>query len=189
MKKLIPVVTQDVRNNNVLMLAYADAEALRRTRKTGYMHYWSRSRNKYWKKGEESGHVQKVVSLHYDCDRDTILARVEQTGPACHRNTPTCFSSRLWKARGVIDDLARVFADRKRHPKKGSYTNALMKDPRRLHQKLIEEACELVMAARSRKKTRVAEEAADLLYHALLLLFTCGVPFEAVEAVLEGRRK
>ncbi len=187
--KLIPVVTQDVRTNNVLMLAYANREALRLTRKTGYMHYWSRSRNKLWKKGEESGHVQKVVSLHYDCDRDTILARVEQTGPACHRNTPTCFARRMWRARGVIDVLARGFADRRRAARKGSYTNALLADPRRLHQKMIEETCELVMASRSRKKARIAEEAADLLYHCLLLLFAAGVPFEAVEKVLEGRRK
>ena len=80
---LIPVIAQDARTNDVLMLAWTDAEALRRTKKTGYMHYWSRSRKKYWKKGVESGHVQKLVSLHYDCDKDTILARVIQEGPAC----------------------------------------------------------------------------------------------------------
>lgn len=187
--KLIPVIAQDARTNDVLMLAYADARALARTRKTGYMHYWSRSRGRLWKKGETSGHVQKLVSLHFDCDRDTLLARVEQTGPACHRGTPTCFARKPWRARGAIDDLARVFAERKRRPRKGSYTNALLADPARLREKLLEESCELVMAVRSRRKDRVAEEAADVLYHYLLLLFSAGVEFEAVERVLEARRR
>jgi phosphoribosyl-ATP pyrophosphohydrolase/phosphoribosyl-AMP cyclohydrolase len=187
--KLIPVIAQDARTNDVLMMAWADRRALERTRKTGYMHYWSRSRRKLWKKGEESGHVQKVVSLHYDCDRDTLLARVEQTGPACHKGTATCFTARPWRARGVIDELARVFDERKRRPRKGSYTNALLSDPARLREKVLEEACELAMAVRSRRKDRVAEEAADVLYHYLLLLFSAGVKFEAVEKVLESRRR
>lgn len=187
--KLIPVIAQDVRTNDVLMLAWADARALARTRKTGTMHYWSRSRNRLWKKGEESGHVQKVVSLHYDCDRDTLLARVEQTGPACHKGTATCFTNKPWRARGVIDELMGIFAERKRKPKKGSYTNALLKDPSRLREKLLEEACELAMAVRGKRKDRMAEEAADLLYHYLLLLFSAGVGFEAVEKVLEKRRR
>ncbi len=187
--KLIPVIAQDVRDNNVLMLAYANRESLRLTRKTGYMHYWSRSRNRLWKKGEESGHVQKVVSLHYDCDRDAILARVEQTGPACHRGTPTCFTRRPWRARGVIDELARVFEDRRKRPRRGSVTCALLADPGRLRAKLVEEACELAAATRSGRKSRVAEEAADLLYHLLLAVFACGVPFGMVEDVLQRRRR
>lgn len=187
--KLIPVIAQDVRTNDVLMLAYADARALRRTRRTGYMHYFSRSRDRLWKKGEKSGHVQKVVSLHYDCDRDTILARVEQTGPACHKGTPTCFTKRPWRARGIIDELWAVFADRKRRPKKGSYTNALLSDPGKLREKLLEEACELAMATKGKTKGRIAEEAADVLYHYLLLLFAAGVPFEEVENVLKKRRR
>lgn len=187
--KLIPVIAQDARTNDVLMLAWTDAEALRRTRKTGYMHYWSRSRGKYWKKGEESGHVQKVVSLHYDCDRDAILARVEQTGPACHKGSATCWTDRPWRARGAIDELAAVFAERKRRPKKGSYTNALLGDPAKLRRKLLEEACELAMAVRSRRKDRIAEEAADVLYHYLLLLFSAGVGFASVEDVLRARRR
>lgn len=188
-KSLIPVIAQDVRTNDVLMVAWADAEALRRSKKTGYMHYWSRSRGKYWRKGEESGHVQKLVSLHYDCDRDVILARVEQTGPACHRGTPTCFSRKPWRARGVIDELGSVFADRKRRPRKGSYTNALLDDPDRLREKLLEESCELAIATRGKRKERMAEEAADVLYHYLLLLFSAGVSFDDVERVLEARRR
>lgn len=187
--RLIPVIAQDARTNDVLMLAWADRRALARARKTGYMHYWSRSRGKLWKKGEKSGNVQKLLGLHYDCDRDTILARVEQKGPACHRGTPTCFSRKPWRALGVIGELAAVFAERKRRPRKGSYTNALLADPARLREKLLEEACELAMAVRSKRKDRIAEEAADVLYHYLLLLFSAGVPFDEVEKVLESRRK
>ncbi len=187
--KLIPVIAQDVRTNDVLMLAWTDAKALRRSRKTGFMHYWSRSRGKYWKKGEESGHVQKLVSLHYDCDRDAILARVEQTGPACHKGTATCWTARPWRARGALGELLSVFAERKKRPKKGSYTNRLLADPARLREKLLEEACELAMAVRSKNKGRIAEEAADLIYHYLLLLFSTGVTFDAVEGVLEARRR
>jgi phosphoribosyl-ATP pyrophosphohydrolase/phosphoribosyl-AMP cyclohydrolase len=188
-RKLVPVIAQDVRTNDVLMMAWADAEALRRSRRTGFMHYWSRSRGKYWKKGGESGHVQRLVGLHYDCDRDTILARVEQSGPACHTGKATCWTARPWRARGILDELLRVFADRKRRPKRGSYTNRLLSDPARLRGKLLEECCELAMAVRGGRKARIAQEAADLLYHFLLVLFAAGVSFEAVERVLEGRRK
>lgn len=187
--KLIPVIAQDARTNDVLMLAYANLEALRRTRRTGYMHYWSRSRHRLWKKGEQSGHVQKVVSLHYDCDRDAILARVIQEGPACHRGTPTCFGRKPWRARGILDELWRVFEDRRRKPRKGSLTNALLADPARLREKLLEETCELLMASRGRRKDRIAEEAADLLYFYLLLLFASGVSLAKVEEVLERRRR
>ena len=188
-KKLIPVIAQDARTNDVLMLAWADAEALRRSKKTGYMHYWSRSRGKYWKKGEESGHVQKLVGLYYDCDRDAILARVEQTGPACHKGTATCWTDRPWRTHPALDELLRVFADRKKKPKKGSYTNRLLSDEVKLRGKLIEEVCELIMATRAKRRKEIAEEAADVLYHFLLLLFTSGVDFKEVAAVLERRRR
>jgi phosphoribosyl-ATP pyrophosphohydrolase/phosphoribosyl-AMP cyclohydrolase len=187
--KLLPVIAQDARTNDVLMMAWADAEALRRSRRTGFMHYWSRSRGKYWKKGEESGHLQKLVSLHYDCDRDAILARVEQVGPACHTGSATCWTDRPWRVHPAIDELLRTFADRKRRPKKGSYTNRLLEDPRKLRRKLLEECCELIMAARAKRRKDVAEEAADVLYHYLLLLFSAGVDFREVARVLEARRK
>ncbi|HVR87545.1 MAG TPA: bifunctional phosphoribosyl-AMP cyclohydrolase/phosphoribosyl-ATP diphosphatase HisIE [Planctomycetota bacterium] len=186
---LLPVIAQDVRTNDVLMMAYMDAEALRRTKKTGYMHYWSRSRKKYWKKGEESGHVQKLVSLHFDCDRDTILARVVQTGPACHTGSATCWTKKPWRVHPAIDDLLATFAERKRKPKKGSYTNRLLADPSRLRQKLIEEVCELEMAVRAKRKKEIASEGADVLYHYLLLLFSSGVPFQDVADVLASRRR
>ncbi len=187
--KLLPVIAQDARTNDVLMLAWADAEALRRSRKTGFMHYWSRSRGKYWRKGEESGHVQKLVGLHYDCDRDAVLARVEQAGPACHKGTATCWTDRPWRVHPAVDALLRVFGERKRRPRKGSYTNRLLADPARLRGKLLEECCELLMAVRAGRRKAVAEEAADVLYHFLLVLFAAGVPFGEVAAVLERRRK
>jgi phosphoribosyl-ATP pyrophosphohydrolase/phosphoribosyl-AMP cyclohydrolase len=186
---LIPVVTQDVKTNNVLMLAYVNKLALRMTKKTGFMHYWSRSRNKLWKKGEESGHLQKVVSLHYDCDRDTILARVHQTGPACHNMTYTCFTDKVFKAQDILETLAQVFRDRKRAPKKGSYTNAMLKDRDQLLKKLGEESAELIVACKNRKKDRVTSEAADLVYHLLLALFAHGVTLDDVKAELERRHR
>ncbi len=190
MKKLIPVVAQDAATLEVLMVAWADAEALRRTKRTGYMHYWSRSRKRLWKKGESSGHFQKVVSLHWDCDRDTLLARVEQVGPACHRGTPTCFSrKRLPPARDAVAHLGEVFAERKRRPKAGSHTTKLLRDPALLRRKVLEETCELLMAARSRKRGEIASEAADVLYHVALLLFASGVPWKRALDVLESRRR
>jgi len=189
MKDLIPVIAQDVRTNDVLMMAWMDEKALRMTKKTGWMHYWSRSRKKYWKKGEESGHVQKLVSLHYDCDKDTILARVEQTGPACHTGSQTCWAKKPWRVHPAIDELEAVFAERKKKPKKGSYTNKLLADPGLLRSKVREEMLELEMAVRSGKKKDIAEEGADVLYHYLLLLSSAGVPFKDVADVLEKRRR
>ena len=188
-KKLVPVIAQDARTNDVLMMAWADAEALRRSKKTGFMHYWSRSRGKYWKKGEESGHVQKLISLQWDCDRDTLLARVEQTGPACHTGKATCWTAKPRRVHPAIDELLSVFADRKARPKKGSYTNRLLEDPALLRAKVREEVFELEMAVRAGRRKEIAEEAADVLYHYLLLLFSAGVGFDEVAGVLERRRR
>lgn len=185
MDELIPVVVQDVKTNNVLMVAYTNRKALQKTKKTGLMHYWSRSRNKLWKKGETSGHLQRVVSLHYDCDRDAILARVEQTGPACHKNQYSCFSPKSFRA-GALVDLERMFEERKRRPKRGSYTVKLLRDPELLRKKVLEEAAELVLA---RKSDHIVYEAGDLVYHALLLLFSKGIRFSDVEAELRRRMK
>lgn len=185
--QLIPVIAQDVKTNNVLMLAYADREALALTRRTGKMHYWSRSRGRLWRKGEESGHEQSVVSLHYDCDRDTILARVEQTGAACHRGTYSCFAKAAFPARDIFARLDAVIADRKRRPRKGSYTNRLLADPALARDKVLEEASELAMAAKGGRRAEIVAEAADLLYHALVLMASRGVTLDDVKAEL-GRR-
>jgi len=186
---LIPVVAQDVRTDRVLMLAWANRAALARTRRTGRMHYWSRSRGRLWRKGEESGHEQRVVSLHYDCDRDTILARVEQTGPACHRGTATCFGSKPFPVADMLARLEGIIADRRRRPKRGSYTNLLLADPELARHKVLEEASELAVAAKGQKRARVVEEAADLLYHALVVLASRGVRLDEVREELERRHR
>lgn len=178
---LVPVIAQDV-DGRVLMLAYADRDALRRTLETGTMHYWSRSRQRLWKKGETSGHVQRVISLHPDCDGDTILARVEQTGPACHTGEPTCFGD---LPAGVIDELWTVFAKRRAHPSDESYVARLLSDERRLRQKVGEEAVEVALEDDDEALTR---EAADLVFHLLVLLFARERPWSEVLAELEHRR-
>lgn len=187
--KLIPVVAQDVRTNNVLMLAYATPEALRRTRKTGRMHYWSRSRGTLWRKGATSGHEQRVVSLHYDCDRDALLARVAQTGPACHRGTYSCFAGRPFPPEDILARLEALIARRKRKPARASYTARLLADPRLRRDKLLEEAAELAMAARGRKKSALVAEAADLMYHLLVLLGAQDVTLDDVRGELERRHR
>jgi phosphoribosyl-ATP pyrophosphohydrolase/phosphoribosyl-AMP cyclohydrolase len=151
------------------------------------MHYWSRSRGRLWRKGEESGHVQKVVSLTYDCDRDTILARVEQTGPACHRNTPTCFGRKRFPTTEMIARLEEIVADRKRRPKRGSYTNRLLRDADLARDKVLEEATELCMASKSGRREELVAEAADVLYHAVVLLGSHGVTLDEVRRELERR--
>lgn len=187
--KLIPVIVQDVETNSVLMLAYASAESLRRTRKTGLMHYWSRSRQALWKKGETSGHFQKVVKLLYDCDRDALLARVRQTGPACHRNTYSCFSAKPFVARGVLDRLWATLQERKKKMPRGSYTAKLLKSPELRVKKLLEEAAELALASHGRKKKEIVWEAADLVYHMLVVLAASGVTLDDVDRELARRFK
>jgi phosphoribosyl-ATP pyrophosphohydrolase/phosphoribosyl-AMP cyclohydrolase len=186
---LIPVIAQDIRNNNVLMLAYTNAEALEITKKTGYMHYWSRSRNCIWKKGETSGHVQKVYELRYDCDSDTILARVEQEGPACHTNQYSCFSKGPLRANDIFEQLWQIVDDRKRNPSEKSYTCKLLKDKNKMLKKIAEESSEVIMAAKDRDRKQIIYESGDLLYHLAVLLYDNGIKWEEIEKELEGRRK
>lgn len=186
---LTPVIVQDIRNNNVLMLAYMNDEAMELTRKTGYMHYWSRSRNAIWKKGETSGNVQKVVELMTDCDGDAILARVEQTGVACHTGTYSCFSKDEIPQRDVFAELWQVFESRKASQCESSYTCKLMKNRNLLLKKIAEESSEVIIAAKDRERREVVYEAADLLYHLMVLLFDEGVSLDEVKKELEGRRK
>jgi len=154
-KALIPVIAQDVRNNNVLMLAYANDEAIELTKKTGYMHYWSRSKNRIWKKGESSGNVQKVYELLYDCDKDAILARVEQEGPACHTGSYSCFSKEPLRPDDIIAQLWRVFEDRRRNPTEESYTCKLFKDQNKMLKKLAEESAEVILAVKENDRKQI----------------------------------
>ena len=201
---LVPVVAQDCRSGDVLMVAYADREALDRTRATGLAHYFSRSRQTLWRKGETSGHQQHVAEIRLDCDRDTVLYRVEQTGPACHTGARTCFSSVVLGSAGhrngledvedpgghLLSRLDAVIAARAAARPEGSYTVRLLdQGVATVSQKVGEEAVELVVAANAQDETRVAAEAADLLYHLLVLLKARGVPLDAVLRELENRSR
>jgi phosphoribosyl-ATP pyrophosphohydrolase/phosphoribosyl-AMP cyclohydrolase len=186
---LIPIVVQDVKNNNVLMVAFTNDEALELTKKTGYMHYWSRSRQRIWKKGETSGNVQKVIELLTDCDNDAILARVEQTGVACHGGTYSCFIASPIAPNDIISELWRVFGERKRGQCESSYTCRLFNNRNLLLKKIAEESSEVIIAAKDKKREEIVFEAADLMFHLMVLLFDEGIPMQDIHKELEGRRK
>ena len=200
---LVPVVAQERRSGDILMVAYADREALERTLSTGLAHYFSRSRKTLWRKGESSGHEQRVAEIRLDCDGDAVLYRVEQTGPACHTGTRTCFSSAVGGRNGgaglepgedpgghLLSRLAGVIAARAAERAEGSYTARLLEaGVPAISQKVGEEAVELVVAANAQDDARVAAESADLLYHLLVLLKARGVPLDAVLRELENRSR
>jgi phosphoribosyl-ATP pyrophosphohydrolase/phosphoribosyl-AMP cyclohydrolase len=188
---LAPCVVQDARTGEVLTLAYVNEEALRRTRETGEMHFWSRSRGELWHKGETSGNVQRLVALRLDCDADALLALVEPAGPACHTGERTCFHNgdRAPVAHEALPALERVVAERGASMPEGSYTAELLADPKRIADKLREEAEETARAAADEGDERVAEEAADVLYHLEVLLASRGLSVADAFEVLNGRRR
>lgn len=186
---LVPVVAQDALTGQVLMLAYMDEAALKATLDTGFLHYHSRSRGKLWKKGEESGHVQELVALEADCDGDTLLAKVRQTGPACHTGSPTCFFTRLHGTGDVVlQELLQVMADRKANPNPHSHTSKLFASENLRLKKVVEEAGEVLMAAKDHDREKLAEELADLMFHAMAVMMAEGVEPRDVMAVLAKRR-
>jgi phosphoribosyl-AMP cyclohydrolase / phosphoribosyl-ATP pyrophosphohydrolase len=186
---LIPVVAQDRASGDVLMVAYANAEALAKTAETGLAHFWSRRRKALWKKGETSGHVLRVVEVITDCDRDALLYLVEPTGPACHTGSRSCFGDASATAAGMLEELARVVADRATAAPADSYTARLLaKGPDQVLKKIGEEATEVVLAAKGESDDRLAEETADLLYHLLVALHQRGLPLVRVMDVLRERR-
>lgn len=187
---LVPVVAQEAVTGEVLMLAWADREALDLSLSRGGMHYWSRSRQRLWEKGEESGHRQAVVRLAPDCDGDAVLALVRQKGAACHRDTSTCFDGTGAGApRPTLLALTDVIEDRRARGLPGSYTSRLLADAKLASKKIGEESAELVAALASEPAQRVAEEAADLLYHLLVACAGRGVRLRSILEVLEGRRR
>jgi len=189
---LVPVVVQDWRTGEVLTLAYANAEALDATRRTGELHLWSRSRGELWHKGATSGNVQRVRALRLDCDGDALLALVEPAGPACHTGERTCFHSGDLEPPApheALPALERTLADRAAHRPAGSYTAELLADPPRIGAKVREEAEEVARAAREEADERVDEEAADVLYHLAVLLRSRGRALADAEEVLNGRRR
>jgi phosphoribosyl-ATP pyrophosphohydrolase/phosphoribosyl-AMP cyclohydrolase len=204
---LVPCVMQDWRSGEVLTVAYMNEEAVDRTLQTGEIHFYSRSRGAVWHKGETSGNVQRVRQLRYDCDCDALVALVEPAGPACHTGQRSCFYRDLEgsadprpdappapgephpAAHEALAALERTLTDRAHERPEGSYTVELLDDPTRIGDKLREEADEASRAAGSESQRRVAEEAADLLYHLHVLLLSCGVAVADVLEVLNGRRR
>jgi phosphoribosyl-AMP cyclohydrolase / phosphoribosyl-ATP pyrophosphohydrolase len=189
---LVPVVVQDWRTGEVLTLAYANAEALAATRRTGELHLWSRSRAELWHKGATSGNVQRVRALRLDCDGDALLALVEPAGPACHTGERTCFHNGELEPPApheALPALERTLADRATQRPEGSYTAALLADPPQIGEKVQEEAEEVARAAREEPDDRVDEEAADVLYHLAVLLRSRGRALADAEEVLNGRRR
>lgn len=196
---LVPVIAQDRSTGRVLMVAWANREALERTFETGTLHFWSRSRRRLWQKGETSGNVQSLASLYADCDRDTLLAHVNPQGPACHTGETSCFGERSAPGEsaggaggtGMGATLARVagvVASRGRERPEGSYTTRLLEDENLRLKKLGEETAELI-AALAREDAGIAGEAADLVYHLLVALEGAGLGWADVEEALALRER
>lgn len=189
---LVPCVVQNWDTGEVLMMAYMNAEALARTRATGELHLWSRSRGELWHKGATSGNTQAVKALRVDCDGDTVLALVVPAGPACHTGERTCFHSGQLAPLApheVLPSLQRTLRRRAVERPAGSYTVTLLEDPPLIGAKVMEEAEEVARAAREESDARVDEEAADVLYHLLVLLHSRGRTLVDAERVLDDRRR
>ena len=203
---LIPAIVQDAENGEVLMMAWMNADAIEKTVQTGLTHFFSRSRQKMWQKGESSGHVQKVVDILFDCDADCLLVKAHQEVAACHTGQRSCFYRSLdgqevaeavfdagkvygdKDSREAFDRLFGVIADRKKNPKADSYTSQLFTGGiEAVGAKVLEEAGELVEAARDEGPVEVVSEAADLIYHAWVLLALAGASPEQVREELAGR--
>lgn len=193
---LIPVITQDYKTGEVLMLAYMNEEAYNRTVKEGRMTYYSRSRNCLWVKGETSGHFQYVKALYLDCDMDTILAKVRQIGPACHTGNKNCFYTGLldneYKESDpyrVLQSVYDVITDRRKNPKEGSYTNYLFdKGLDKILKKCGEEAAEIIIAAKNHDGDELLYEIADFLYHLMVLMAEKGLDWDDIAAELADRK-
>ena len=192
---MVPVIVQDYKTNEVLMLAYMNEEAFNTTINIGKMTYYSRSRKELWIKGMTSGHIQYVKSLTADCDYDTILARVSQVGAACHTGNRTCFFNEIIKKEyveknplKVFETLYNVIADRKEHPKEGSYTNYLFdKGLDKILKKCGEECTEIVIAAKNPDSQEIKYEISDFLYHIMVLMVEKGITWEEITTELSQR--
>ena len=192
---LIPVIVQDYKTNEVLMMAYMNEEAFDNTVKTGRMTYYSRSRQCQWVKGETSGHFQYVKSLAIDCDKDTLLAKVDQVGAACHTGNRSCFYTTIvgadYDAKNPLQVFESVYStieDRRIHPKEGSYTNYLFeKGIDKILKKVGEEATEIVIAAKNPNPEEIKYEISDFLYHAMVLMVERGVTWEDITNELADR--
>ena len=189
---LVPAIAQDVATGEVLMLAWMNEEALRLTLDTGIVHYFSRSRQQLWKKGETSGHIQTLRGLAYDCDGDAILLKVDQTGVACHTGAYSCFFNEVKAGTLKKDTLPRLYEtilDRRENPQEGSYTNYLFdKGIDKILKKVGEESAEVIIGAKNSREELIYE-ASDLIYHLLVLLVDQDVTLGEIYRELEGRMK
>ena len=198
-KGLVPAIVQDVQSKEVLMMAYMNEESLQKTLETKETWFYSRSRNELWNKGATSGNTQKVVDVLYDCDSDTLLVKVIPAGPACHRNTYTCFTDSLLGDEttvgsqdrfAIINELERVIAQREAEMPEGAYTTYLFeKGIDKILKKVGEEAGEVIIAAKNRDPEELKWEVADLMYHLLVALREQKLPLDEVLKVLEERHK
>lgn len=200
---LIPAITQDDKTNRVLMCAFMNKESLNLTMQTGYAHYFSRSKKRIWKKGESSGHTQKIIELMLDCDHDSLLLKVEQNGVACHTGNPTCFFNKIninciTKIQSnyldtkpiydIFDNLFNTIQDKKFDNAKESYTASLFaKGENQIGKKIVEESSEFAFAIKDRDKKEIIYEAADLFYHTLVGLSFSNTTLEEVRAELLRR--
>ena len=188
MEGLIPVVVQDAFTGKVLMLGYMNEAALAKTEESGRVTFFSRSKNRLWSKGETSGNFLEVVSMQEDCDGDAILVKAKPLGPVCHTGTDTCFNEGNTSKTAFIDQLRAIIKDRKANPSTGSYTSSLfLKGINKLAQKVGEEAVELVIEAKDDNKDLFLGEAADLLFHYLVLLEAKNYSLDEVVEVLKQR--
>ncbi len=193
---LIPVITQDYKSGEVLMLAYMNEEAYNKTIAGGRMTYYSRSRKSIWLKGETSGCYQYVKELSLDCDKDTLLAKVRQIGPACHTGSQSCFYTNLMEKEyknsdpfHVFEEVFRVIMDRKKNPKQGSYTNYLFdKGLDKILKKCGEETAEIIIAAKNPGSEELRYEIADFMYHLMVLMAECGLDWKDITTELANRK-
>lgn len=190
---LIPVIVQDHETNEVLMLAYANEQAYQDMLRTGFTHFYSRSRRSQWMKGETSGHVQEIVSIQLDCDNDALLVRVRQTGVACHLGRMSCFDEVVYGdldgTMAVLPQLLRVIRERKADPREDSYTCKLLADENKRLKKLVEEAGEVMLAAKDHKVAEQSWEVADLIYHLMVAVEGMEVEWADVYRKLSERRR
>lgn len=185
-KDLIPAIIQDVNTNQILMLGYMNQEAYEKTIRTNFVTFFSRSKNRLWTKGETSGNTLEVVSLHPDCDNDTILIRAKPMGPTCHNGTPRCFYSDT----EFLQDLEKIIQQREANTSEQSYVSGLFESGlNRIAQKVGEEGVEVVIAALQKDDAELCGEAADLIFHLLVLLRARQLKFADVIAVLKERAR
>jgi phosphoribosyl-ATP pyrophosphohydrolase/phosphoribosyl-AMP cyclohydrolase len=188
---LVPAIIQDATTNKVLMLGFMNEEALQKTEADKKVTFFSRTKNRLWTKGEESGNFLDVISIHLDCDNDTLLIKVNPTGPVCHTGADTCWSEKNEKTNlDFLTALEKVIESRKNNPSDDSYTSKLFsKGINKIAQKVGEEATELVIESKDNNADLFVNEAADLLFHYLILLQAKGFKLQDVIAKLEARKK